>query len=159
MASAATMMLRNVTRRSFVQMSRFNSPVIGASRMLSSINFTPSHEYARIEGNIATIGISDHAQTLLGDIVFVELPEVGDEIEKGETFTSVESVKAASDVYAPVSGTIIEVNESLGDSPEFVNEDAEGKAWFVKVEMSDKSDADDLLTPEAYKLVVEAEEH
>lgn len=127
--------------------------------MLSSINFTPSHEYARIEGNIATIGISDHAQTLLGDIVFVELPEVGDEIEKGETFTSVESVKAASDVYAPVSGTIIEVNESLGDSPEFVNEDAEGKAWFVKVEMSDKSDADDLLTPEAYKLVVEAEEH
>ena len=117
-----------------------------------------AHEYARIEGNIAIIGISDHAQTLLGDIVFVELPEVGDEIEKGETFTSVESVKAASDVYAPVSGTIIEVNESLGDSPEFVNEDAEGKAWFVKVEMSDQSDADDLLTPEAYKAVVEAEE-
>lgn len=117
-----------------------------------------AHEYARIEGNIAIIGISDHAQTLLGDIVFVELPEVGDEIEKGETFTSVESVKAASDVYAPVSGTIIEVNESLGDSPEFVNEDAEGKAWFVKVEMSDKSEADDLLTPEAYKAIVEAEE-
>lgn len=105
----------------------------------------------KVEGNIASIGISDHAQTLLGDIVFVELPEVGDEIEKGETFTSVESVKAASDVYAPVSGTIVEVNESLADSPELVNEDAEGKAWFVKVEMSDPSEFDDLITPETYK--------
>mmetsp|Transcript_19624 Transcript_19624/g.28969 ORF Transcript_19624/g.28969 Transcript_19624/m.28969 type:complete len:158 (-) Transcript_19624:129-602(-) len=151
MASAATMMLRNATRRSFVQMSRFNSPAVGSFRMLSSIKFAETHEYVKVEGNIASIGISDHAQTLLGDIVFVELPEVGDEIEKGETFTSVESVKAASDVYAPVSGTIVEVNESLADSPELVNEDAEGKAWFVKVEMSDPSEFDDLITPETYK--------
>lgn len=150
MAFATTMMIRTVARRSLLQASRFSSPSIGATRLFSA-KFTESHEYAKVEGKIATIGISDHAQSLLGDIVFVELPGVGDEIEKGETFTSVESVKAASDVYAPVSGTIIEVNQSLEDSPETVNKDAEGSGWFVKVEMSDESELDDLLTPEEYK--------
>jgi glycine cleavage system H protein len=116
-----------------------------------------THEYARIEGNIAIIGISVHTQNLLGHIVLVDLPGVGDEIKKDEIFTKVESVKALSDVYPPVSGTIIEVNKSLEDSPEFVNESAEGKAWFVKVEMSDKSEADDLLTPEAYYAIIEEE--
>jgi len=126
----------------------------------SFLNFTfIAHEYVKVDGKIATIGISEHAQSLLGDIVFVEVPEVGDEIEKGESFTLVESVKAASEVYAPINGTIIEVNESLEDSPELVNEDAEGKGWFVKVEMSDESEVDDLMTPEAYKVIVAEEEH
>lgn len=116
-----------------------------------------AHEYAKVDGKIATIGISDHAQSLLGDIVFVELPEVGDEIVKGESFTSVESVKAASDVYAPVSGTIVEVNQSLEDSPETVNKDAEGEGWFVKVEMSNESEVDDLLALEEYKAKCEEE--
>lgn len=123
---------------------------------ISTLHFS-AHEFAKVDGKIATIGISDHAQSLLGDIVFVELPEVGDEIVKGESFTSVESVKAASDVYAPVSGTILEVNQSLEDSPETVNKDAEGEGWFVKVEMSDESELDDLLELDQYKAKCEEE--
>jgi len=113
-----------------------------------------AHEYVKADGKIAIIGISEHAQSLLGDIVFVDIPEVGDEITKGEDFTLVESVKAASEVYAPVTGTIIEVNEKLEDSPELVNQDAEGEGWIVKVEMSDESEVSNLLTPEVYKNIV-----
>lgn len=110
-----------------------------------------AHEYAKVDGKIATVGITDFAQSALGDIVFVDLPEVGDDFEKGDSFGSVESVKAASDVYAPVSGTIVEVNESLSDSPDVVNSSPEDSGWFVKIEMTDESEVDDLLDADAYK--------
>jgi glycine cleavage system H protein len=119
------------------------------------IKFLKSHEWVRVEGNIGTIGISDHAQNEMGDIVYVELPEIGTKIKKGETFMSMESAKSAEDVYAPVSGTVKEVNTELEDSPELVNEDAEGKGWFVKVELDDPSELDDLIGEEDYRKSVE----
>lgn len=118
-----------------------------------------AHEYCKVDGNIATCGITDFAQSALGDIVFVDLPEVGEEFEKGDSFGSVESVKAASDVYAPVTGTITEINESLADEPGLVNNDAEGNAWFIKMEMKDKSELDDLMDEAAYKEHCENEAH
>jgi glycine cleavage system H protein len=110
-----------------------------------------AHEYAKVDGNIATCGITDFAQAALGDIVFVDLPEVGDEFEKGDSFGSVESVKAASDVYAPVSGKVTEVNNVLRDEPGLVNSQAEAAAWFIKLEMTDDSELSTLLEPDAYK--------
>lgn len=104
-----------------------------------------------MDGGIATCGITDFAQAALGDIVFVDLPEVGDEFEKGESFGSVESVKAASDVYAPVSGTVTEVNNALSDEPGLVNSEAEGGAWFVKIKMTDDGELSTLLAADAYK--------
>eukprot|EP00563_Minutocellus_polymorphus_P020946 CAMPEP_0197734142 /NCGR_PEP_ID=MMETSP1434-20131217/44263_1 /TAXON_ID=265543 /ORGANISM="Minutocellus polymorphus, Strain CCMP3303" /LENGTH=160 /DNA_ID=CAMNT_0043321549 /DNA_START=85 /DNA_END=567 /DNA_ORIENTATION=+ len=127
-------------------------------RMMSTY-FTPAHEYGKVDGKIATVGITDFAQAALGDIVFVDLPEVGDEFEKGDSFGSVESVKAASDVYAPVSGTITEINEILGDEPGMVNSHAETDAWFVKIEMEDDSELDDLMDAGAYKEHCEKEAH
>ena len=110
-----------------------------------------------MDGNVGTCGITDFAQAALGDIVFVDLPEVGDEFEKGDAFGSVESVKAASDVYAPVSGTIVEINEALTDEPGLVNESAEDAAWFVKIEMSDDSETGSLMGEADYKAHCEAE--
>ena len=110
-----------------------------------------AHEYIKVEGNVGVCGITDFAQSALGDIVFVDLPSVGDEFDSGDSFGSVESVKAASDVYAPVSGTIIEVNEKLEDSPELVNSSAEDEAWFVKIEMNDTSEVNDLMDEVAYE--------
>ena len=119
----------------------------------------PAHEYGKVDGKIATVGITDFAQAALGDIVFVDLPEVGDEFEKGDSFGSVESVKAASDVYAPVSGTITEINEVLSDEPGMVNSHAESDAWFVKIEMEDDSELDDLMDADSYKEHCEKEAH
>ena len=119
----------------------------------------PTHEYGKVDGKIATVGITDFAQAALGDIVFVDLPEVGDDFEKGDSFGSVESVKAASDVYAPVSGTITEINEVLSDEPGMVNSHAESDAWFVKIEMSDDSELDDLMDADSYKEHCEKEAH
>ena len=110
-----------------------------------------AHEYIKVEGNVGVCGITDFAQSALGDIVFVDLPAVGDEFEAGDSFGSVESVKAASDVYAPVSGTIVEINEALEDSPELVNSSAEDDAWFVKIEMSDTSEVNELMDETAYE--------
>lgn len=110
-----------------------------------------AHEYAQVDGKVATCGITDFAQALLGDIVYVDLPEVGDEVEKGDSIGSVESVKAASDVYAPISGTVTEVNEALADEPGIVNTSAEEKGYFVKIELTDESELEDLMTPESYK--------
>jgi len=104
-----------------------------------------------VSGNEGTVGITDFAQAALGDIVFVDLPEVGDEFEKGEAFGSVESVKAASDVYAPVTGKVTEVNDTVADDPGMVNEHAEEDAWFIKMEIANESDLDSLLGPAAYK--------
>lgn len=112
-----------------------------------------------MEGKIGTCGITDFAQAALGDIVFLDLPEVGEEFSKGDSFGSVESVKAASDVYAPVSGTVTEVNDALSDEPGMVNNDAEGAAWFIKLEIKDASELNDLMGPDAYKEHCEKEAH
>ena len=133
-------------------------PVVRA--LLSFSHFLASaHEYVTVDGNIGTCGITDFAQSALGDIVFVDLPEVGDEFDKGDSFGSVESVKAASDVYAPVSGKVVEVNEKLVDEPGLVNSEAETGAWFIKLELSNPSETGDLMSPEAYKEHCENEAH
>ena len=111
--------------------------------------YTKEHEWVKAEGTTGTVGITDHAQNSLGDIVFVELPKVGSEIKKGQSFGTVESVKAVSDLFAPVSGKVIAVNEDLVTSPEKVNSDAHG-SWMIKVEMSDPSDLGQLLSPDDY---------
>ena len=116
-----------------------------------------AHEYVQVTGNIGTVGITDFAQAALGDIVFVDLPEVGDEFAKGESFGSVESVKAASDVYAPVGGKVTEVNDKLTDEPGIVNTEAEGGAWFIKIELSDPDELKSLLDPAGYKKHCEKE--
>lgn len=119
--------------------------------------FSTAHEYIKVDGNTGTVGITDFAQSALGDIVFVDLPETDDEYEKGDSFGSVESVKAASDVYCPVSGTIVEVNEVLTDEPGLVNTNAEDSAWFVKMEISDASELESLMDEAAYKAHCEKE--
>src|SRR6516162_4676454 len=113
--------------------------------------FTPDHEWLRIEGDVATIGITDYAQSQLGDVVFVELPKVGRTLKKSEAAAVVESVKAASDVYAPISGEVLEVNEALAAEPALVNADAGGKAWFFKMKISDKGKLGGLMDEAAYK--------
>lgn len=120
--------------------------------------YLPTHEYARIEGNVAYIGISKFAAEQLGNVVYVDMPEVDDDVEAGEEFGAIESVKAASDLFSPVSGTVVEANEELADNPKLINEDPE-KHWIIKVEMSDSSEVEKLLTPEAYAKVCEAEKH
>ena len=112
----------------------------------SEFKYSKEHEWVKVEGNTATIGITEYAQGELGDIVFVELPDVDDEINEGDTFGSVESVKTVSELYAPVSGKIVETNDELEDSPEFVNESPYEKAWMVKVELNDESQLDELLS-------------
>lgn len=120
--------------------------------------YLPTHEYARVEGNVAFIGISKFAAEQLGNVVYVDMPEVDDEVVADEEFGAIESVKAASDLFAPVSGVVVEVNEELVDNPKLVNEDPE-KHWIIKVEMSNPEDVEKLLTPEAYAKVCEAEKH
>ena len=114
------------------------------------MHFTKDHEWVRLEGDVATVGITKHAADALGDVVFVEVPEVGKVVGKGDGFAVVESVKAASDVYAPVSGVVTEVNEALGARPETVNEDAQGAGWFAKIRVKDASQLDGLLDQAAY---------
>lgn len=115
------------------------------------LKFTKDHEWVNIEGDTATIGITDHAAEQLGDLVFVELPEVGKELGKGDNAAVVESVKAASDVYAPLSGTVSEVNDAIVEDPAVVNSDAAGAGWFFKIKLKDASEADGLLDEAAYK--------
>lgn len=122
---------------------------------MSDVKFSEEHEWILVEGDVATVGITDFAQAALGDVVFVDLPEVGDEIEKGGEAGVVESVKAASEVYAPVTGEIVEVNEALQDNPSLVNEDAEEGGWFFKIKLSDPSELDDLMDANAYKAFAE----
>jgi len=112
--------------------------------------FTEDHEWIELDGEIATVGITDYAQGQLGDIVFVEVPEEGKEVAKGDDAAVVESVKAASDVYAPVSGTVVEGNPALEDNPALVNEDPEGDGWFFKMTLSDSSELDGLMNESAY---------
>jgi glycine cleavage system H protein len=123
-----------------------------ANRMTypADYKYTKEHEWLKVEGNTGTIGITDHAQNALGDIVFVELPKVGAEITAGQTFGSVESVKAVSDLYAPVSGSVTAINEALNNSPEEVNKDAHA-AWMIKVTLKDPAEADKLLSAADYE--------
>jgi glycine cleavage system H protein len=112
--------------------------------------YTESHEWVRLEGDIATVGITDHAQSELGDIVDFDAPDVGDELEKGDDLGAIESVKVASDIYAPVSGEIVEVNEDISDSPESVNDDPYGKGWLVKIKVSNAGELEGLLNATLY---------
>ena len=116
-----------------------------------SLYFTKEHEWIRVDGDTATVGISDHAQQALGDIVFAEVPSVGKSLAKGDDAAVVESVKAASDVYAPVSGEVTLGNDALGDDPALVNRDPEGEAWFFKLKLADHSELDGLMAEDAYR--------
>jgi len=118
--------------------------------------YTKEHEWVNVDGDVATIGITDHAQEQLGDVVFVELPQVGKKVVKGGEAAVVESVKAASEVYAPLSGEVIEVNKQLESDPALVNREAEGGAWFMKVKLADRSELDDLMEKAAYDVFVAA---
>jgi len=121
------------------------------SNIPSELKYATSHEWVRNEGDgVVTIGITEHAQGLLGDMVFVELPDVGDQISTGDDVAVAESVKAASDIYAPISGEVVEVNEDLEDSPELVNSDAFGDGWLFKVKVDDAGELDNLLDAEGY---------
>ena len=113
--------------------------------------YAETHEWVRVEGDLATAGITDYAQSQLSDVVYVELPEVGDVFDQGEVFATVESVKAAADVYMPIGGEITEVNEELSGSPELVNQDAFGRGWFIQFTPSDLTELDGLMTPEEYQ--------
>jgi glycine cleavage system H protein len=117
--------------------------------------YQDTHEWIRVEGDEGVIGISDYAQSELNDVVYVELPEVGDTFEQGDEFGSVESVKASSELYMPASGEVIAINEDLEDSPQQVNEDPFGKGWMVRIRLDDPSEPDDLLSAEAYQAQVE----
>jgi len=119
------------------------------------LKYTREHEWISIDGSVATIGITDHAQEQLGDVVFVELPGVGDRIEKADAFGVVESTKAVSDVYAPLSGEVTEVNDDLPDNPELINEDPYGDGWMVKVTIGDQADLEDLMTADEYRKFIE----
>jgi glycine cleavage system H protein len=124
----------------------------------ANAKYAKSHEWARMEGKIAVVGVSDYAQHLLSDVVYVDLPEVGDTVTKGESLGTVESVKAAEDAYSPISGEVVEINADLEDHPEWVNEDPYGKAWLIKVKPSDPGDLHDLMTAAAYEAYVTEEE-
>ena len=123
------------------------------SKILEGLKYSESHEWVRAEGSTAVIGVTDYAQKEMGDITYVDVPDVDDEVEKGAEFGALESVKASSELYSPVSGTVIEVNADLEDAPEKVNEDAFG-SWIIKVEMSDASELDDLMDAAAYKAFI-----
>jgi len=116
-----------------------------------SLFFTKEHEWVRVDGDVATVGISDHAQEALGDIVFAEVPEAGKSLAKGDDAAVVESVKAASDVYAPVGGEVVEGNAAIADDPALINRDPEGEGWFFKLKLSDPSELDGLMDETAYR--------
>ena len=124
---------------------------------MSDLRFTEDHEWLRVEGDIATVGITDYAQEQLGDLVFVEVPDVGKELGKGDDAAVIESVKAASEIYAPVAGEVTEVNEALADNPSLVNEDPEGKGWFYKMRIKDPSELETLMDKAAYDAHVESQ--
>ena len=123
------------------------------SKIIDGLYYSESHEFVKVEGDFGYVGITDYAQHELGNVVYVDMPEVDDEVEAGEDFGAVESVKAASDLVCPVSGTVVEVNEALEDEPGLINKDA-FENWIIKVELSDKSELDNLMDAEAYKAFI-----
>lgn len=122
------------------------------AKVIEGLYYAESHEYVRMEGEYGYIGITDYAQDQLGNVVYVDMPEVDDEVTAGEEFGAVESVKAASDLFSPVSGTVVEVNEALEDEPELINKDAFAN-WIIKVELADKSELDNLMDAKAYEAI------
>lgn len=122
---------------------------------MSEVRYSKDHEWVKIDGDTATVGITQYAQEQLGDVVFVELPDVGKKVEQGKQMATVESVKAASEVYAPISGEVLEVNSALADAPATVNEEAQGKGWFAKLKIADKGQLAGLMDEGAYKKFVE----
>ncbi|MDY3847872.1 MAG: glycine cleavage system protein GcvH [Prevotella sp.] len=120
------------------------------AKVIEGLYYAESHEYVRVEGNFGYVGITDYAQNALGNVVYVDMPDVDDEVEAGEDFGAVESVKAASDLISPVSGTVVEVNEALEDSPELINQDAFAN-WIIKVELTDVTELDNLMDAAAYE--------
>ena len=120
------------------------------AKTIEGLYYSESHEWVKVEGNVAVVGITDFAQHAMGDLSYVDMPEVDDQLEKGEEFGAVESVKAASDLYSPVTGTVVEINEALEDAPELLNEDAFAN-WIIKVEMSDPSELESLMDAAAYE--------
>jgi len=124
-----------------------------------NLKYHKEHDWARIEGDVATLGVTDYAQESLGDIVYIELPEVGAEVSAGASYAEIESVKAVSDVFAPVSGTVIEANEEVVDAPELINESPYEDGWLIKIKLSDPSEADDLMSADEYEeMLAEQEE-
>jgi glycine cleavage system H protein len=121
------------------------------SNVPANLRYAKSHEWLKLEGDVATVGITDHAQHELTDVVFVELPKVGRTLKQGEACAVVESVKTASDIYAPVAGQVVEVNQGVADNPGLVNTDPYGSGWFFKIKVSDQGSANQMLSPEAYK--------
>lgn len=126
------------------------------AKVIDGLYYAKSHEYVKVEGEYGYIGITDYAQNALGNVVYVDMPDVDDEVEAGEDFGAVESVKAASDLIAPVSGTVVEINEALEDTPELINQDAFAN-WIIKVEMSDKTELDNLMDATAYDEMCKSE--
>ncbi|MEP9376612.1 glycine cleavage system protein GcvH [Aquabacter sp. CN5-332] len=122
---------------------------------MSETRYSKDHEYVRVEGDVAVIGISDYAQSQLGDVVYVELPEIGTKVAQGKEAAVVESVKAASEVFAPISGEVVEVNGALEATPATVNDDPEGKGWFIKLKISDPKELDGLMSADAYDAFLE----
>jgi glycine cleavage system H protein len=123
---------------------------------MSDIRYTEDHEWVRVEGDTATVGISNHAQEQLGDVVFVDLPEIGRQVSRGDAMAVVESVKAASDVYAPVGGEVVEVNAALNDDPSLVNSGAESGGWFCRIRLGDRAELDSLMDAATYRTFVES---
>ena len=123
----------------------------------NDFRYTKEHEYVRVEGDLGTIGITDHAQEELGDIVYVDLPKVGTHVDQGKSLGSVESVKAVSDIYSPVSGEVVEINDALANTPELLNQDPHGKAWLVKIKLSDPAQAGSLMSTADYQSYIGAE--
>jgi|SRR6056297_1110112 len=122
----------------------------------ADLKYTEDHEWVRVEGDTATVGVTDFAQGELGDVVFVEIETEGEELDKGETFGTVEAVKTVSDLFMPVGGEVAEVNEELADEPELVNKDPYGKGWMVKIKVADSSELEDLMSAEDYQKMIEA---
>lgn len=127
-----------------------------SEKIPSNLKYTKDHEWAYVEGKMATIGITHHAQDALGEVVFVELPAKGKALKRGDTFGVVESIKAVSDLYSPLSGKVVEVNTSLTDDPGTTNQDPYNKAWMVKIELQDPSEVNAMLSPDDYKKLVES---
>lgn len=123
----------------------------------AGFKYTKSHEYVNVEGNVGVVGLTDYAQDQLGDIVFVELPEIGQEVTQGEPFGVVESVKAVSDCYSPISGKVVAVNDKLNDEPGTINSDPHGEGWIIKVELADAAELDNLMAIAAYEKHAEEE--
>jgi len=121
------------------------------------LKYTKEHEWVRVKGSVATVGITDWAQDQLGEIVFVELPEEGEEIEKDDTFGVVESTKSVNDLYVPMSGSVVEVNDPILDSPEIINEDCYGEGWLIRIEVSNKEELGELMSAEQYEAYIKEE--